>query len=350
MQSQKNPYRGHGMPSDALLNIPFPRHDPARAQALLGLCPMAQPTPLRRSERLAHRAGVAELWIKDERERMGLGSFKALGASHAIAKQVPPEQFDTPGQALKGRVFVTASAGNHGLSLAAGARVFGARAVIYIAETVPEAFAELLRARGAEPVRAGAVYEESMAAAERAARENGWDLISDSSWPGYVDPALDVMEGYLIMGAEIVKAMPRPPDVIALQAGVGGLAAAMAAYFRASWGPDPRIIVVEPAAAPALFDSIAAGRPVVTQGPVSSMGRLDCKEPSLVALKGLARDADIFVTLEDAEVDAYLPEMKEAGFATSPSGGAGVAAVLCGALDLHKDQSVLCILSEGPVS
>ena len=66
-----------------------------------------------------------------------------------------------------GRTYVTASAGNHGLSVAAGAAAFGARARIYIAETVPEAFAERLRAFGAEVRREGNVYEQSMAAAAR---------------------------------------------------------------------------------------------------------------------------------------------------------------------------------------
>ena len=36
------------------------------------------------------------------------------------------------------------------------------------------------------------------------------------------------------------------------------------------------------------------------------MGRLDCKEPSFIALNGLARDADFFLTLDDEEVTSYL--------------------------------------------
>jgi len=132
-----------------------------------------------------------------------------------------------PSEALAGRVFVAASAGNHGLSVAAGAQVFGARAVIYLADTVPEAFAELLRSKGAEVVRAGAIYEESMAAAQGAAAENGWTLLSDSSWEGYSAPAHAVMAGYTVLAAEIADEIPDPPTHVLLQAGVGGLAAAM---------------------------------------------------------------------------------------------------------------------------
>jgi diaminopropionate ammonia-lyase len=57
---------------------------------------------------------------------------------------------------LRGRVYVAASAGNHGLSDAAGAKLFGARAVISLAETVPEAFVnQLTTAYGADVVRSG---------------------------------------------------------------------------------------------------------------------------------------------------------------------------------------------------
>ncbi|MCB1435476.1 MAG: pyridoxal-phosphate dependent enzyme, partial [Alphaproteobacteria bacterium] len=176
------------------------------------------------------------------------------------------------------------SAGNHGLSVAAGARVFGANAIIYLAKTVPESFAERLRSKGARVIRAGDTYEESMAAASDAAIAHSWHLLSDSSWLGYEDPARDVMEGYLIMGDELAHQIESPPSHVFLQAGVGGLAAAAAAAARRNWGHATKIIVVEPAFAPALFESIRAGRPVTTSGPVSSMGRLDCKEPSHLAL------------------------------------------------------------------
>ncbi|MFZ9949796.1 MAG: pyridoxal-phosphate dependent enzyme, partial [Gemmobacter sp.] len=262
-------------------------HDDAGpARALLARCPRAAPTPLLNAPALARAAGVAAVMLKDERARMGLGSFKALGAAHVIAAEAM-----AAGGRLPGRIFVAASAGNHGLSVAAGARAFGAEAVIVLAETVPEAFARRLSERGARVVRAGAVYEESMAAAVEIAAREGGTLLSDSSWPGYLDLPAGVMEGYLILAAEAAEAMGSPPTHILLQAGVGGLAAAVAAHARRVWGDLPRIVVVEPEAAPALAASIAAGRAVVAPGPVSCMGRLDCKEPSILALASLARGA-----------------------------------------------------------
>ena len=105
--------------------------------------------------------------------------------------------------------------------------------------------------------------------------------------------------------------------------------------------------MVEPDAAPALVQSIRAGRVIRTQGPVSSMGRLDCKTPSLIALNGLARDADLFVTITEAEAARAVATLAEHGLSTTPSGGAGLAAPLAGQA-FGPQARVLAVLSEGP--
>lgn len=326
-------------------DIPFPAADADRTEALLARCPVAAETPLVAAEAIAVEAGVAQVWVKDERGRMGLGSFKALGAAHVIARH---------GMAARGRTYVTASAGNHGLSVAAGAAAFGGFSVIFIAETVPEAFADRLRDQGAEVRRAGDTYEAAMAAAEAEAKAQGWHLLSDAAWQGYIEDPLLVMEGYLALMAEAIRQLPQVPSHIFLQAGVGGLAGACAALARAHWGDVPRIVVVEPQVAPALHASVAAGKAVTASGPVSIMGRLDCKVPSLIALKGLARDADAFVLISDDEAQVGAGTAMVAGLASSPSGAAGIAALLAvdararETLGITPDSTVLCILSEGP--
>jgi diaminopropionate ammonia-lyase len=347
MKMVHNPYRG----KDKLCQgFGYPSDDAERVAALLGVCPVASETPLVNA---SDTAPVAALWVKDERPRMGLGSFKALGAAYVIARQAWDASGGAPdSQSLVGRTYVTASAGNHGMSVAAGARVFGAESVVYIADTVPESFAVRLAERGARVERAGADYAASMVAAQEAATANDWTLLSDSSWDGYADLPYILMEGYLQMAAEAVRQCPEPPTHVMLQAGVGGLACAVAAYVRKVWGEAPVIVVVEPTAAPALQASIEAGKAVIADGPDSIMGRLDCKEPSLIALNGLARDADLFLTLEDEVVNGQLGAMEGAGLETTASGGAGVAAVLDEAardlIGLNEDVRVLCFLSEVP--
>lgn len=332
--------------------------DPAAARALFAKCPVADVSPLHEVPAIAEQLGVSAVYVKDERQRMGLGSFKSLGAAFAIAKAADNAVSNEAGlafeNALNGRTFVCASAGNHGLSMAAGARVFGAKAVVYLSSTVPQEFAERLTAKGAQVVRAGDNYEASMEAALKAAKDNGWDLLSDSSWEGYSEMPRDVMEGYLIMGAEVADQITSPPTHIFLQAGVGGLAAACTAAARHYWGDAPKIYVVEPDFAPALFDSINASCPVVSKGPVSIMGRLDCKEPSHLALKYLAKEADGFLTVTEDESRAAVEDLKAHDLSASPSAVAGYAGILCAGtnrekLELTSESRVLIYLSEGAV-
>ncbi|MEP1200479.1 pyridoxal-phosphate dependent enzyme [Tateyamaria sp.] len=341
MRSLSNPYCGAALSDPILTDVPYPSVDAEAPRALLARCPHANVTPLSTAPELAAAAGVAEVLIKDERSRMELGSFKALGAAYVIACD------SAQGQA-RGTTYVTASAGNHGLSVAAGAAAFGAQSIIYLADTVPESFADRLRSVGAEVVRAGADYEASMDAAMQAAADTGAVLLSDSSWPGYTVRPHRLMEGYLALMAEIFEQIDAPPTHLFLQAGVGGLAGACAAIARVHWGDATRIIVVEPEAAPCLIESIEAGKLVETTGLVSAMGRLDCKVASLIALKGLARDANDFMAISEAEGDAGAAFAARFGFESTPSGAAGIAGVLAanGTLGLDADARVLVILSE----
>lgn len=352
MQLITNPHRHQGL--ELGQDIPFPSVNAAAVSTLLAQCPAHSMTPLANAPGPANQIGIAQLHIKDERNRMGLGSFKALGAAYVIACDASATGASDLSNSLEGKTYITASAGNHGLSVAAGARVFGAKAVIVLSRTVPASFAARLEAMGASVLRAGDTYEASMQAAMDTATMNNWELLSDSSWHGYTERPHRLMEGYLQMAAEAFDALPAPPTHIFLQAGVGGLAGAVAALSRDHYGDEPVIIIVEPDFAPALFESIKAGKPVTTEGPVSAMGRLDCKEPSLIALKGLSRDADAFMTITEQEAISDLAWLDQAGIATSPSGGAGISGLAAlddagrSSLGLTSSSRVLAFLSEGP--
>ena len=320
---------------------------------LLAACPAYQPTPLRE---IAFN-GRPPLWVKDETQRMGLGAFKALGGVYAVfrllaegdapsARVVETPQFKDKAAAT---VFVCASAGNHGMAVAAGARIFGARARIYLAETVPDGFADRLRAKGAEVVRAGADYEASVQAAIADAENTGAMHLADGSWPGYTTAPFFVMEGYTVMAAEMRGEFERRgewPTRVFLQAGVGGLAAAIARSIRVSWAEQPELIVVEPDAAPCLAESVRAGEMRTVAGPVSNMGRLDCKTPSMLAFDILRQDADRFVTVTDHEATAAADLLAAQGIISTPSGVAGLAAFL--AAEPAGDRSLI-IASEGAV-
>ncbi|MEL6642147.1 MAG: pyridoxal-phosphate dependent enzyme [Pseudomonadota bacterium] len=158
MKMVRNPHRGR---PTALVDAPFPSTNVAAVQKLLAHCPHADETPLVDAAALGP---AGSLWVKDERARMGLGSFKALGAAYVIANDAAARAASPDSNTLAGETYVTASAGNHGLSVAAGARVFGAQAVVYIAETVPADFATRLGGLGAKVVRKGRDYAADAAA------------------------------------------------------------------------------------------------------------------------------------------------------------------------------------------
>lgn len=352
MKNILNPLRGIGMPAHNGLADGEISADASLVISLLQHCPAHEPTPLVDCPKLAAQIGITSLHMKDERQRMGLGSFKALGAAFSIAKAAHKKIGDgivdptVAKTALKGTVFVTSSAGNHGLSVAAGANIFGAKAVIFLSVHVPTNFADRLRAMGAQVEISGDDYEASMAAAMEAAKANGWTLLSDSTWVEDTT-GRDIMEGYLALCEEMISQYGDAPSHMFLQAGVGGLASAATVAARKMWGNKPHITVVEPTAAPALQASIEQKAPALTSGPPSNMGRLDCKEPSHLALKALARDADAFLTLDDEFVAAEICQLKAYGLETSPSGGAGFAATVAMAKELGPDARVLVILSEG---
>ena len=331
--------------------------------SLLKQCPVYAPTPLTPLSVLAGELGIASLWAKNESLRMGLGSFKALGGSYAILHLILREAnhdralpVDLADPAIKhaaaSKVFVCATAGNHGLSVAAGAKLFGAKAVVFIAESVPESFAERLREKHAEVIRQGEVYEEAMEAALQASVENGWELVADTSWEDYLEVPRLIYQGYTAIAEECrhhFEASNSWPDHVFLQAGVGGMAAAFAAHVRKQWAKQPKIYVIEPTAAPCLAQSVSAGKIVDVEGPISNMGRLDCKRASLLTFESLRHTADGFIQISDADAASSTNRLRQHGIHSTPSGSAGLAGLI-GALaqnQVNDSANCLIVVSEG---
>ena len=339
--------------------------NPAKPRALLTHCPAYQATPL---QHLTSHGGVTII-AKDETQRMGLGSFKALGGVYAVAALLIQAHEQKTGQAVDPSsltsdafkafaadyTFVCASAGNHAMAVAAGANIFGAKSRIHLARSVPESFADRLRAKNAEAIWSGDVYEESMKAASEDAETTGAILLADGSWPGYTEPPSLVMEGYTVMAEEMREAFEQSgewPTHVFLQAGVGGLAAAIAHMIRENWTEQPEITIVEPTAAPCLLESNKQGVFAQVKGPVSNMGRLDCKEPSIVALDSLNKTATHFVAISDEEAIVGQDYSDANGIPSTPSGAAGLGGLLAGErldLKLPKGSRALVIISEGQV-
>jgi diaminopropionate ammonia-lyase len=312
------------------------------------------PTPLICLPDLAAEAGVAAINYKDESGRFGLGSFKALGGSYAVARllhhrverklarRVPiGEIFDRTHQDALSDVTVTcATDGNHGRSVAWGAEMFGCRCVIFIHAGVSQ-FREGAIARfGAEVRRVAGNYDDSVREAERAAKDNGWFVVSDTSYDGYLDVPRDVMQGYELMAAEALERLSEPPTHVFLQAGVGGMAAACAALAKRRYGADrPFIVLVEPITADCILRTVAAGKLTAVEGGLDTiMAGLACGEVSVIAWEILKDHADAVMALPDDPVAGLMRRLAEPGGAREPivageSAVAGLAGLMAAAAD-----------------
>ncbi len=338
----------------------------ARARALISACPWHAQTPLRRLDSLAADLGVGAIIVKDETRRLGLTSFKALGGAYAVLRQAA-----LPHPAGRGpRVFVTATDGNHGISVAAGAKVAGGRSVIFLAGHVGAAYEQTMRSLGAEIVRTGESYDKAVDAAAQAAAVNGWTLVADTT-PLELDPITrDVMAGYGVLLEECIDQLDAAGwkvsrgDVshLFVQGGVGGLAAALAGGLWERFGDKrPTVVIVEPESADCLYQSALAGRMASASGDLAtSMGMLSCGRASRMAWTILKTAADHFMVIDDAWAARGQRALAEAwtwrGFATTPSGGAGVAGLMKAASDpalrravgLEGNSVVLTVCTEGP--
>lgn len=366
---------GSPKPGEAAYSV-LSEQDFANAQAEITAWEGYEETPLVSLAGLASQIGVSRIDYKHEGPRFGLGSFKALGGSYAalrvlqrelskqLGRDVSLEEIRKGGHknACAGITLVSATDGNHGRSLAWGCQRFGAPCRIYIHAEVSEGRAVAMRELGAEVIRIAGDYDDSVLLAKKEAEENGWFVVSDTSWEGYTEPPRDVMAGYSVMTREACEAMDQPPTHVFLQGGVGGLAASVAAALRQFYGEaSPRVVIVEPELAACLFDSAKAGK--ATNFAIQEetiMAGLSCGEPSEMAWEILAEEASDFVTIPDSIVAPAVRllangETGDPVVEAGESAVAGLSALIAACqspemkatLGLGESSRVLLIGSEG---
>jgi diaminopropionate ammonia-lyase len=333
------------------------------------------PTPLHILPTLAAELGVGAIYVKDEGFRLGLGSFKALGGSYAVIRLVLEEASRQLGRQIdvtelhlpevrsiaSGMTVTCATDGNHGRSVAQGAQLVGARAEIFVHSGVSNERVAAIARFGAQMIRVGGTYDDSVAEAARVAAERGWTVVSDTSWPGYERIPGLVMQGYTAMLREALRQLPEPPTHVFMQAGVGGVAAAVAGHLALVLGDQrPTFVVVDPARAACLFETARAGHPVrIEHGEPTVMAMLECYEPSLVAWRVLSRVADAFMTVDEEDAVAVMnrlarPAGNDPAVVAGESGGAGLAGLIRAAdpeiraaLGLSEASRVFVINTEG---
>ena len=293
-------------------------------EAREAIAPYLSPTPLRR----AFSVPGGQAWLKLECWQP-TGSFKVRGALNVLGAL---------GSAERRRGVVAASAGNHALGVAFAIQALGGDipATVFVPASAPRAKVDKLRTFPVTVVEGGATYDEAAARAGEHARTTGAFTVH-----AYDDPRTAAGQG--TVGLEILDQNPLIGTIV-VPVGGGGLIAGIAAAVKAQ-RPDVRIVAVQPAASPALRDSLAQGQPL-----------LDYRaEPTLA--DGLAGGIGLMVYthrhLVDEVVNVTEPEIEDAIVAlvaqdqvvAEGSGAVGVAALRSGRLRLDDGRPVAVVIT-----
>lgn len=332
--------------------------------------PAYSPTLLLDAPDLAEKLGIGRLLVKAETRRMGLPSFKILGASWATYKAIcahighEPEPWGNINELaanlahLKPFKLATATDGNHGRAVAFMARLLGFDAHIFVPTGMAPARIRAMENEGAAVSVVDGDYDDAVA---RAAEEAGGGciVVSDTSWPGYETIPAQVIEGYATIFNEIDDAIDASglehPDLVVVPMGVGAFMAAAVTHYR-SGGQTPVIAGVEPLDANCCQASALAGEIAHVPGPHTSiMVGLNCGRPSLIAWPRLRSGIDWFVSVDDEAAREAMRDLADAAVVAGETGGASLAglralladAAAASTLGDLADRTALVIVTEG---
>lgn len=342
--------------------------------------PHYQATPLHSLDSLARTLGLAKVLVKDESYRFGLNAFKILGGIYAIAKLLCEElglaietvELDSLRRHIaQPLTFATATDGNHGRGVAWAAQQLGQRAVIYMPKGAAQQRVDNIRQLGAECIVTEMNYDDTVRHVVELAASNGWKVVQDTAWQGYVDIPTWIMQGYSTLASEVTQQLaeqqlPIPTHVI-LQAGVGAMAGGVLGYLAEAYGVEHlQAIIVEPHNADCIYRSgnNANGQAVNVTGELATMmAGLACGEPNPLSWPLLQHCARYFVSCEDTVAALGMrvlgnPLGHDARIVSGESGAVGLGllaaihyadnrAQLMSQLQLDADAVVLVISTEG---
>ena len=275
-------------------------------------------TPLRDAPTTARRLGVAEVLVKDESLRLGLLSFKILGAPWAVCRAVAARRdhgveeiasFDALRRAVHASgpsALSAATDGNHGRAVAYMAQCLGIDAHIFLPRGTAQARSYAIASEGARVTTVDGGYDDTV---QRAAKNASEDciVIADTTSHHHDDTASWVIEGYGTMFAEMEEQLAargsRRPTLVVVPIGVGALAAAAVRHFWNAPSARPQILGVEPSSAACVLESVANDAIITLEHPQASiMAGLNCGTPSAAAWPLVSQGIDVYLAIGDARV------------------------------------------------
>ena len=311
------------------------------------------PTPLINLDKLSKELNLKNILYKDESKRFNLKSFKALGGAYAVEKI---------SKGNKDIIVSTATAGNHGRSVAWGAQRLGLKCKIFISEFVSDARGQAMANLGAEVIKVKGNYEKSLIECIRQSTENNWQIVQDVAWENYSLIPKYTMAGYSVMMKEISNQIENNQIThMILQAGVGGMAGAMIAGVARYLKNVPIIIVVEPDSAACVLESIKTGKiEKIDIKRESLMGGMSCGEVSLVPWKIIKNSVKYCISLPDDDISKTMKLLGNASFSdkkiiAGENSAPGVISLIASCedqkikkeLNLNSNSNILVIGCEG---
>ncbi|KAM0749067.1 tryptophan synthase beta subunit-like PLP-dependent enzyme [Meredithblackwellia eburnea MCA 4105] len=325
--------------------------------------PNYSPTPLVSLPALATELGVSKVYLKDESSRLGLPSFKILGASWAIAQVLSRRiglsleglTLDKLRNSVKEYIqehqdlcLIAATDGNHGRGVAHMARLVGLKCSIFVPSNVSPISRNYIASEGAEVTVHEGDYDEAVARAFETSEQDRQHclFIQDTAWDGYEEIPKMIVEGYTTLFSEVddylTQNQERPPSLVVVPVGVGSLAHSAVLHHRSASlkSPPPSLLSVEPTNAPCVLTSFVAGRSVTIRTRDTVMPGLCCGTPSSLGWSDLQSGFDAAVSVTDDHAVRALEKLKGLGSSVGPCGAATLAGVEQ-ALGLGGNDSVL---------
>ncbi len=309
-------------------------------------------TPLLKLNKLQRNLELNNIFYKDESKRFHLKSFKALGGAYAVEKI---------SKGKKNIIVSSATAGNHGRSVAWGAQRLKLKCKIFVSQYVSDTRADEIKKFGAEVIKVKGDYENSLKECQKQSKKNNWKIVQDVSTKNYKYVPQLTMAGYSIMIKEISKQTNQYITHIFLQAGVGGLAAGVVAGVAKYFKRIPKIIIVEPDQADCVMQSIKSNKlKKIKIKKESIMGGMSCNEMSLIPWQILKNASNCCASISDKNIAKTIAGLKDKKFSnTSITGGEcaapGIIALIgiCNNtkakkfLNINKNSNILIIGCEG---
>ena len=285
-------------------------------------------TPLEYSLPLTRTLGVPT-WLKCENQQRA-GSYKVRGAYTRISRLSAAE---------RARGVVAASAGNHAQGVALAAGMLGAKSTVFMPEGAPLPKVSATKGYGASIEYAGTTVDDALAAARAFAEATGAILIHPFDHR-------DVIAGQGTVGLEILEQCPEVGTIVTAVGG-GGLISGVAVAAKAL-RPQVRIIGVQAVGAAAYPPSLAAGEPLTLERSATIADGIAVMRPGVLNFAHVSKLVDDVVTVTDEDLSAALLVLLERHkMVVEPAGGAAVAALLTGKVDLKPP--IVAILSGGNI-